>query len=520
MSFTKSKWFETYKGPIVGGLVAAIVLILWVIDVINGIRHEARDPLRRYALGLSTSIESMLLVGDRVTINRNLMGNHFTQVVRQTPHLLFIYLMQNDEILCSAGNLPNDTHIDRSFGERIEGDALILWKRVGDYFEPPQDAPLVRGGGESRGWISPSGNGPPPPGRGFNMGPPIRRPFGPHPYGPPGGNNLPGGQFMSGPMMNNGEGANRPPGPMGPEEFRPYRWGPEKKPQKLQDGSLMLVMGLSLRHGRYITGGRRRNSVFLFAIFAILSIGILYAWSQSIASSIVSAELEKERTEREHLEELGLTAAGLAHETKNPIGIMLGLAQRIARHPDDAEEVRGMAEQIQDAADRASGRLGEFLKYSRLREPIIELHNGDKLVREIAMALSPDFEATGIKLEIDIESMAFKCDKDMFTQVLVNLLINSLHACKEGDRVSISLKQTDGFGELTVSDDGCGISTDLIDDVFKPYVTGKQNGHGLGLAVTRRIVELHEWTIQLASAEGKGTEITLGNIEVTPIKEA
>mgnify|MGYP001548219823 CR=1 FL=1 len=546
MSIAKKEWLATYKGPVAGALFAAIVLFLWIVDVNRGLREESHDPLRRYAQGLAVSIESMLFSGKEVYINERHLSLHFNRIIGQTPHVFFILLKRDENIICPAGELPKNTNFDTTFGERVEGETLILWKRVGDYFEPPQEPhlggnrrmPPPPGQGGQRGWINP---GPPrmgPPGWGPRDGPPAggpphwehemgmspsetttkvtsgwrrrlrpRRHYGHGPpmrghHGPPGGR--PGSRQSS-----------ERPGPV-----RPYKWGNKEGPQKLESGNLLFVVGLSLRHGKMLTSNRSRNSIFLFAIFALLSVGILYAWTQSISASIVTAELEKEKTEREHLEELGLTAAGLAHETKNPIGIMLGLAQRIARHPGDAEEVRHMAEQIQDAADRASGRLGEFLKYSRLREPKIEVQNGQELIKRIVTALSPDFEVTGVSLDVETEPLSFKCDKDMITQVLVNLLINSLHACKEGGRVLISLKKDQDFGKLTVKDSGCGISNDLLNDVFKPYVTGKENGHGLGLAVTKRVIELHEWTIDVSSEEGQGTEFTVGNIEVTPTKEA
>ena len=489
MSTTSKKWLRTYKGPIAGAVVASIVLVLWIFDVAHGMKEETYSPLRRYAQGLAVSIESMLLTGKDVSVKEIEISSHFNRIIKQTPHLFFIFLKQDEKVICPAGELPSDTTFDTTFGERIEEETLILWKRVGDYFEPPREEPLHGG---------------------------IRRPP-PFGHGPPGFGPTTG--WRRRPRLREAGGFWPPPERPQPPE-RPYRWGTKEGPQKLEKGTLLLVIGLSIRHGKRLTGNRKHNSIFLFAIFALLSLGILYAWTQSISASIVAAELEKEKTEREHLEELGLTAAGLAHETKNPIGIMFGLAQRIARHPGDAEEVRNMAEQIQDAADRASGRLGEFLKYSRLREPKIDEQDGQELIKTIVVALSPDFELAGVSLDVETEAFSFKCDKDMITQVLVNLLINSLHACKEGGKVLISLKKIHTKGSLTVKDNGCGISSNLINDIFKPYITGKENGHGLGLAVTKRIIELHEWTIDVASKEGQGTEITVGNIEVAPMEEA
>ncbi len=473
MSKKTKDWKKKYRGPIIGAVITVFVLTLWSMERLNRMHDRARDPLRRYAHGVVNTIDGTLFnEKNELSFNKNDTGQYFQRLVSQTPHLQCLYLIKNGRIICSAGELPNDTQIWRSYGQREEGPYLILWKRVGDYFLPPekhQGGPGVQS----------------PQGLGFGSAHPPR-PGGGHP-----------------PL--------RPP--------KPYEWGTADGPEDLLSSDIVLVLAMSLRHGRFFAEARPDNSLAIFLVVALMATGILGAWAQSIRSSTLASELEKERTEREHLEELGLTAAGLAHETKNPIGIMLGLAQRIAKHPDDSDVVRNMAEQIQDAADRASGRLGEFLEYSRLREPKFEMYKADDVIERIAMALSTDFNTMGVTLTSQVEKAKLRCDKDMIGQVLVNLLLNSLHASSEGGEVKVDFSTDGNKGEIIVEDNGCGISEKLRGDVFKPYVTGKSNGHGLGLAITKRIIELHDWTISLETEEGRGTKFTLGNIEVTPMEE-
>jgi signal transduction histidine kinase len=272
----------------------------------------------------------------------------------------------------------------------------------------------------------------------------------------------------------------------------------------------VIVLGMKMEAGFLGLVGRPRGPIFLFFLVASTAAGVLLAWALGVRSRLLEAALDRSRSERNHLEEFGLTAAGLAHETKNPLGIILGLAQRISRHPEDPEKVREMAVQIQDAADRATARLGEFLSFARLEEPRLALRDGREILERAVEALRPDFEERRVALALETDHLEFLCDAEMTTQVVVNLLLNALHACEPGGRVVVRLERVGSrVGRLRVLDNGKGIPEELRDRVFQPYVTGSSEGHGLGLAIVSRIARAHGWQVELLSSPGSGTTVTI-----------
>lgn len=255
-------------------------------------------------------------------------------------------------------------------------------------------------------------------------------------------------------------------------------------------------------------------------IFAPLAVAILLltasvaAWIMVIRSRLLAEQLKTERARSAHLEDLGLAAAGLAHETKNPLGIISGIAQQVARNPEVPEQCRAMVETIIDEVDKSASRLGHFMTFARQRKVNPVKLPIQELAERIAEILQPEFDAAGVKLQINCPPATILADEDMLRQVLVNLLLNSLEASQGGGRVEIRMEQQGTRATIVVVDQGYGISPELLPDIFKPYVAGNPDGHGLGLAIVKRFVENHGWTIRADSRLNRGTVITISGIRL------
>ncbi len=248
-------------------------------------------------------------------------------------------------------------------------------------------------------------------------------------------------------------------------------------------------------------------------IFALVFI----IWSQFIRIHELMSRLLAEKKKSEYVDELGLAATGLAHETKNPLGVIRGLAQNIADNSKVPGNVRTKAREIMEETDVTTARLGDFLSYAKLRKPSPSPIDAQKFISRIANLLEDDFKHAGIKLEQEIKVSCILADKDMLSQVLMNLLTNSLRFTPENGCVEISLCPS-GKSEATLSvkDNGEGIPPEILPNVFKPYVSGSAAGYGIGLAIVKRVAEQSGWKIKLLSKLGHGTEITIEGIE-TPI---
>jgi signal transduction histidine kinase len=248
------------------------------------------------------------------------------------------------------------------------------------------------------------------------------------------------------------------------------------------------------------------------AIAVLLLTASVAAWIMVIRSRLLTEQLRMERARSAHLEDLGLAAAGLAHETKNPLGIISGIAQQIAGDSEVPERSKAMLEAIIDEVDKSASRLGHFMTFAKHREikaVPVDIHD---LVHKIAKVLQPEFDAAGVKLKVSCASSLLLADEDMLRQILVNLLLNSLEASPEGGSVEVRTARLGPRVTLVVADQGRGIQPELLPDIFKPYVAGNANGHGLGLAIVKRFVEDHGWTIKAESQLNRGTVVTVSGM--------
>lgn len=274
----------------------------------------------------------------------------------------------------------------------------------------------------------------------------------------------------------------------------------------------VMYLGFRSRTESFSTSWYWQRQAPIFALALVCILAVTVAWIAGNRRRVLSGELAAERLRSAHLEELGLAAAGLAHETKNPLGIIMGMAQQIAARPDIPAESRTMLEHIMDEVDKTSSRLGNFMNFARQRTPNPEPVVMNRLCRELAEIMGPDFELAGVALEAEVPAAVVLADGTMLRQILVNLLLNSLHASPAGTTVRIAMQRQGRRWLLTVEDRGAGIPQELLPNIFKPYVSGSASGHGLGLAIVKRLVESHGWKIQASSVPGRGTTMTISGI--------
>lgn len=306
-------------------------------------------------------------------------------------------------------------------------------------------------------------------------------------------------------------------GGMGGRGGPPWRSADEPDVQLSANGQILAIgLDAATYHASVSAADRR---LLLTSVLAALALGVLLAaWAFSIRNRALAAELSAVRARAATLEEMSLAAAGLAHEVKNPLGIVRGQAQRLAEDASDAVAARGAADTIMEEVDKAIARLGDFMAYAKPRRPQMQDVNVPEMLRHTLDLLRPDFSAAGVTLQERCEAIIVRADGDMLQQVLANLLLNGLQASaaqSPGKPVVVSVEhdaRAHGFAKLTVSDRGRGMPPAVQKDLFKPYVSGSSDGHGLGLAVVKRIVDAHAWQIAVSSGADTGTTVTISRI--------
>ncbi len=274
---------------------------------------------------------------------------------------------------------------------------------------------------------------------------------------------------------------------------------------------LVMIMETRSPLGLIHTETRLVLAVLAMGFAGIAVMGL--AWSASLRNRGLRERLKTAHDRRDRIEELSLAAAGLAHETKNPLGIIRGMAQQIAGGEGNPPDARRMAREIMEEADITTARLGDFLSYAKTREPSPVELDARNYVGRIEAMMSDDFRTRKVAFVSEVDDLTILADPDMLSQVLLNLLTNSLSFTESGGTVTVTLRAKGrDRAELRVADDGKGIPAALLPKVFKPYVSKRPDGCGIGLAIVKRIVEQSGWEIAVESEVGKGTRFAITRI--------
>jgi signal transduction histidine kinase len=248
--------------------------------------------------------------------------------------------------------------------------------------------------------------------------------------------------------------------------------------------------------------------------FTTLSVaGFCLAWRNILKSAELQIRLIRASEINSHLKEMNLAAAGLAHETRNPLNIIRGLAQMISKQTETSPETRQRSMEIVNEADRVAAQLNEFINYSRPREvrlTKVQLHG---IANEVMRALTFDIEEKKISIQLSGDAVATEADEPLLRQVLFNLLLNAVQAVGENGRIAIrTTRASSQKATIEVSDDGPGVAAAERTEIFKPYFTTTQKGTGLGLAVVKQICLVHGWEIRCEANSPRGAKFIVSQM--------
>ena len=256
-----------------------------------------------------------------------------------------------------------------------------------------------------------------------------------------------------------------------------------------------------------------RGVIAFFAGISALGAGL--AWRNLRRTSELQIRLVRASELNSHLKELNLAAAGLAHETRNPLNLIRGQAQMIARLLDAAPDVREKSKIIMDETDKVTAQLTEFINYSRPREVRRTKIALTAACSEIVRTLGYDIEEKKLRVEVTGDPLAIEADEQLLRQVLFNLLINATQAVGENGQIKIEVRRASATEAiLEVRDDGHGVASENRQEIFKPYFTTHQKGTGLGLAVVSQIVLAHGWEIACLPNEPQGAIFRITHLKI------
>ena len=223
-------------------------------------------------------------------------------------------------------------------------------------------------------------------------------------------------------------------------------------------------------------------------------------------------EIENDLELSRRLAAIGRLTAGVGHEVKNPINAIVVHLELMRTKLGDADH-RAMRhlEVIESEIQRLDRVVQTLVDFSRPVELQLKEQDMRRIVSGVLMLASAELETRDIQVQSDLPDhpVLAKVDADLLKQALLNVVLNGAQAMSEGGKLRVSLAEDGRMALLSIHDQGAGIPPDVRDKIFDLYFTTKKDGSGIGLAMTYRIVELHNGSIEVESDATHGTTFIL-----------
>jgi two-component system, sporulation sensor kinase E len=247
--------------------------------------------------------------------------------------------------------------------------------------------------------------------------------------------------------------------------------------------------------------------------------GINLAFFENRKSAIVAfnditerKRMEKAMARSERINRLGKLTLQIAHDLRNPLGTVSGLAQ-ILQMSSKEDKAKRYGKEILKATNIINELIGDMLDFSKDQKLDIKTFDYVSFLRDIVDGFKNSEKLKEKKSSIKFEFVKGKykidADRAKIRRVFINLINNACDALSENGEIIVNLSEKNGNIITKVEDNGSGIPEDKKEEIFEPFVTSKPSGTGLGLSIVHRIVTSHQGKIFVDSKEGKGTVFTV-----------
>jgi two-component system sensor kinase FixL len=279
--------------------------------------------------------------------------------------------------------------------------------------------------------------------------------------------------------------------------------------------------------GREVSARRKDGSLFSawLSVGVVVGtgsprfVGFLQDLTQQHAAEDQAHRLQERLWHVSRLATVGELASGLAHELNQPLAAIANYAQaceRLLGRPDaDLEEIRGALREISSQAVRAGNIIRRLRSVAHHQAGASELTDVNLMITELTNLVQSDAKLHNVQYLLDLDSGLPRVElyRAQIQQVILNLIRNALEALAENAHepreVRVRTRRADDGVEITICDSGPGLSPDIIPRLFEPFCTSKPTGAGLGLAISRTIVERHLGTLDYRANLPRGACFTL-----------
>ncbi|HYK73484.1 MAG TPA: HAMP domain-containing sensor histidine kinase [Pseudoneobacillus sp.] len=271
---------------------------------------------------------------------------------------------------------------------------------------------------------------------------------------------------------------------------------------------IVSLVTISLKSGFYIT-----KDMILFFLYFVLSntfgINILvFLIEKSRQQTLITQELQ----ETEKMRVVSHLAASIAHEVRNPLTVVRGFIQMLAKENMNQEKMRIFGDLMLSELDRAQMIITDYLSFARPQPDPNNLETFDvktKILKAVNVMV-PYALVQGVEFKTTVSDQLFiRAEKSKLEQVLVNLIKNSIEAMPRGGTIQIRAEQQNKYILIDIIDQGVGMTSEQIEQLGNPFFTTKETGTGIGIMVCYRIIEALGGTLEVSSEVGKGTHFSI-----------
>jgi len=240
--------------------------------------------------------------------------------------------------------------------------------------------------------------------------------------------------------------------------------------------------------------------------------GLAAAALQRTKLAVKLGQTEEELHQRERLSSLGMLAAEVAHEVRNPLAVIRMLWHTAIRGLQPSEEQGRDLQLIETKLGQMNGILDRVLNLARSADPQIGEVNAREVMEEVALLVRIKLSAAKIRLSLHFpekETIRIRGDRSQLEQAVLNLVLNAQEAMGEGGCLKLTAMKRGDEVVLAVEDSGKGMEKEVADRLFEPFLSRRPGGTGLGMALVRRTVEAHGGALRIQSKAGKGTRVEM-----------
>jgi signal transduction histidine kinase len=289
----------------------------------------------------------------------------------------------------------------------------------------------------------------------------------------------------------------------------------EQMPTQRSIATTRPAAGWRIRAGLYTSSAafilKQAYTQIAVAVIAIITLaGLAFYFLLTLRRVF---ELKAREEAERHLTSLGRMSAVLAHEIRNPLGAMKGLTQVAQEKLPGDHDTQSLLHTVVSEAERLEQLVGDLLIFARPPEVQITRFDLNSLIEEVIGMMRQGFNASGVTIDSKTGrgELAVRSDENGLRQVLLNVLVNAIDATPAGGSVKVSARHSRGSQhvEIEVEDTGAGLGGRDPEELFQPFKTTRVNGSGLGLTISRQIIERLGGRITLSNGQASGARCAI-----------